>query len=123
MNQLRPVPTEPLEGAIALVTGAAQGIGLATALSLHAAGAKVVAGYYQRPSAALSTEIDQLRLDATQQSAVDSAAELIGEKYGVLDILVNNAGIVAPIGHFSDLSAEDLAIAFDVNVVGIHRVV
>ena len=123
MSQLRPVPTEPLKGAIALVTGAGQGIGLATALSLSAAGAKVIAGYYQRPSVSLPLEIDQISLDVTQQSAVVSAAKLIGERYGVLDILVNNAGTIAPIGYFGDLSSEDLAIAFDVNVVGTHRVV
>jgi NAD(P)-dependent dehydrogenase (short-subunit alcohol dehydrogenase family) len=123
MSQLRPVPTEPIEGAIALVTGAGQGIGLATALSLHAAGAKVIAGYYQQPPPSLPAEIDQISLDVTEQSAVDSAAELIGEKYGALNILINNAGIVAPIGHFDRLSSEDIAIVFDVNVVGIHRVV
>jgi NAD(P)-dependent dehydrogenase (short-subunit alcohol dehydrogenase family) len=123
MSQLRPVPTEPIEGAIALVTGAGQGIGLATVLSLRAAGAKVIAGYYQRPLASLPGEIDQISMDVTQQSAVDSAAKLIGEKYGTLDILINNAGIIAPIGLFGDLSSEDMAIAFDVNVVGAHRVI
>jgi NAD(P)-dependent dehydrogenase (short-subunit alcohol dehydrogenase family) len=123
MSQLRPIPTEPIEGAIALVTGAGQGIGLATALSLRAAGAKVIAGYYQRRLASLPAEIDQIRMDVTQQSAVDSAAELIGKKYGALDILVNNAAIVSPIGRFGDLSSEDISIAFDVNVVGTHRVV
>src|SRR3984893_14729983 len=123
MSQLRPIPTEPIEGAIALVTGAGQGIGLATALSLRAAGAKVIAGYYQQPLASLPAEIDQIRMDVTQQSAVDSAAKLIGEKYGALDILVNNAGTVAPIGRFGDLSSEDLAIAFAVNVVGPHCLV
>src|ERR1700676_2231250 len=123
MSQLRPVPTEPLDGAIALVTGAGQGIGLATALSLRAAGAKVIAGYYQPPFASLPAEIDQIRMDVTQQSAVDSAAKWIGEKYGTLDILVNNAGVIAPIARFGDLSSEEMAIAFDVNVVGTHRVV
>jgi NAD(P)-dependent dehydrogenase (short-subunit alcohol dehydrogenase family) len=123
MSQLRPVPTEPIGGAIALVTGAGQGIGLATALSLRAAGAKVIAAYYQQPLASLPTEIDQISMDVTQQSAVDSAAKWIGERYGALDILVNNAGIVAPIGRFGDLSSEDIAMAFDVNVVGTHRVV
>src|ERR1700722_5945641 len=123
MNQLRPIPTDPLDGTIALVTGAGQGIGLATALSLRAAGAQVVAGYYQRPLESLPAEIDQIRMDVTQQSSIDSAAKLIGEKYGALDILVNNAGTIAPIGHLSDLSSEDMGIAFDVNVVGTHRVV
>jgi NAD(P)-dependent dehydrogenase (short-subunit alcohol dehydrogenase family) len=123
MSHLRPIPTEPIEGAIALVTGAGQGIGRATALSLRAAGAKVIAGYYQRPLTSLPTEIDQISMDVTQQSAVDSAVELIGEKYGALDILVNNAGIVAPIGGLGDLCSEDIAIAFDVNVIGTHRMV
>jgi NAD(P)-dependent dehydrogenase (short-subunit alcohol dehydrogenase family) len=123
MSQLRPVPTEPIKGAIALVTGAGQGIGQATALSLFAAGAKVIAGYYQRPSASLPTEIDQINLDVTEQNTVDSAARLIDAKYGGLDILVNNAGIVTPIGRFDDLSSKDIAIAFEVNVVGTHRVV
>jgi NAD(P)-dependent dehydrogenase (short-subunit alcohol dehydrogenase family) len=61
MSQLRPIPIEPLDGAIALVTGAGQGIGLATAFSLYAAGAKVIAGYYQPPLASLPAEIDQIR--------------------------------------------------------------
>lgn len=123
MSQLRPVPTARVEGAIALVTGAGQGIGLATALSLRAAGAQVIAGYYQQPLATLPAEIDQIRMDVTRQSAVDSAAQLIGKKYGTLDILVNNAGMISPIGHFSELSSEDMTIAFEVNVVGTHRVV
>jgi len=123
MNQLRPVPTEPIEDSIALVTGAGQGIGLATALALRAAGAKVIAGYHQWPSASLPPEIEQISLDVTQQNAVDSAARLIGTKYGELDILVNNAGVVAPIGRLGDLSSEDMATAFAVNVVGTHRVV
>ena len=123
MTLLRPVPIEPIEGKIALVTGAGQGIGLATALSLHAAGAKVVAGYYQWPSASLPAEIDQISMDVTQQNAVDSVTKMIATKYGALDILVNNAGVVAPIGRFDVLSSEGIAIAFDVNVVGAHRVV
>ena len=123
MTQLRAIPSEPIEGKIALVTGAGQGIGLATALSLHAAGARVIAGYYRWPSASLPAEVDQIDMDVTQQDAVDSAAKLIGANYGALDILVNNAGVVAPIGRFDDLSSQDIAIAFDINVVGAHRVV
>ena len=123
MTQLRPVPIEPLEGKIAFITGAGQGIGAATSLSLHRAGAKVIAGYYQQSSASLPKDIDQISLDVTQQDAVNSIAALIGAKYGALDILVNNAGVIAPIGRLEELSSEDITTAFAVNVVGAHRVV
>ena len=120
--QLRPVPTEPIDGKIALVTGAGQGIGAAIALALRVAGARVVAGYYQWPSAALPADIDQISLDVTQQGSVDAAASLIAARYGALDILVNNAGVVAPIGRLEEVASQDIAVAFDVNVIGAHRI-
>src|SRR5450432_2540485 len=87
-------------GQIALVTGAARGIGRACALALAHAGADVALGLRDPNSAtdlaqaiegmgrrALRLPMDQLKLDQVRQ-AVDSAAQ----HFGRLDILVNNAG-------------------------------
>ncbi len=47
----------------------------------------------------------------------------IAAEAGRLDVLVNNAGIITPIGHLADLASDDLAPAFAVNVIGVHRMV
>ena len=72
-----------LAGEIAVVTGAAQGIGAAIADALEAAGARVA-----------RTDIaGDLRLDVTDRGSVDSALAEVAERLGEPTILVNNAGI------------------------------
>ncbi|MBK0391939.1 SDR family NAD(P)-dependent oxidoreductase [Ramlibacter algicola] len=84
-----------LEGAIAVVTGAAQGLGLAIATHLAQAGATVVAA--DRDEAALArlpAPLQPCRLDVTDAAQVKAAAEAIAQQHGRIDILVNNAGVI-----------------------------
>jgi NAD(P)-dependent dehydrogenase (short-subunit alcohol dehydrogenase family) len=88
------IPQE-VEGKVALVTGAASGIGKAIALLLHARGAKVVAEDLNPAVEALSRPgLVPLVANITEDGAAERAVGLAVEQFGRLDILVNNAGII-----------------------------
>src|SRR5262245_32836962 len=91
-----------LSGKIALVTGAAQGIGAATARLMAESGATVILADIQedagravadsiRANARAATFV---RLDVTSESDWKATVDAIRREYGGLDILVNNAGII-----------------------------
>ena len=82
---------------IALVTGGASGIGLATAEALAAEGARVVIGDIdraaaERAAAALGSRVSFLPLDVAREDEWIAATDRIVRDFGKLDILVNNAG-------------------------------
>jgi 3-oxoacyl-[acyl-carrier protein] reductase len=84
-----------IEGAIALVTGGAQGLGLAIARHLASRGAKVVAADRNPDTlAALPEGIEPCRMDVTARDEVEAAVAGIAERHGRIDILVNNAGVI-----------------------------
>ncbi|MGH9450818.1 MAG: 3-oxoacyl-[acyl-carrier-protein] reductase [Terriglobia bacterium] len=91
----------PLEGRIALITGASQGIGRACALQLAEAGASVGLGARSLDKLeALAAEITSrglkaipLKADVADAASVKGAIQLLLESCGKIDILVNNAGI------------------------------
>ena len=92
--------TRPLAGRVALVTGAARGIGAAVAMRLAADGAEVFAGdLLDAPAEGLGERITFQRLDVTSEADWAAMMERIARETGRLDILVNNAGIygVAPL--------------------------
>lgn len=89
-----------LTGKVALVTGAARGIGRQTALRLAEAGADVVTNYVTSQTAAneLAEEIQQLgrrtaaiKADVSEDEDVQAMVEFIGERFDALDIVVSNA--------------------------------
>jgi 3-oxoacyl-[acyl-carrier protein] reductase len=90
-----------LQGRVALVTGASQGIGRACALALAAEGAKVAAAARNEEKlAAVVQEISKaggdaaaFRMDVASEDDVKAATKAVLEKFGKIDILVNNAGI------------------------------
>lgn len=122
---LRRRPKE-LEGRIALVTGAARGIGLAIATRLLEEGANVVLtdvdGQTLAASAkALASEygenVTAIELDVTDDNSVERGFEEVIRAYGGLDILVSNAGI-AMIGPIRELPLSTWEKSFAVNATG-----
>jgi NAD(P)-dependent dehydrogenase (short-subunit alcohol dehydrogenase family) len=88
------IPNE-VEGKVALVTGAASGIGKAIALLLHARGAKVIAEDRNPCVEELARPgLVPLVADITEDGVAERAVGMAVEKFGRLDILVNNAGII-----------------------------
>jgi NAD(P)-dependent dehydrogenase (short-subunit alcohol dehydrogenase family) len=106
---------------IALVTGASQGIGAATAERLAKAGYKVY-GTSRRGALKGERTFEMLSLDVTSDESVTAAVNEVVRLNGRIDLLVNNAGIgIAPAG------AEEISIAqaqaiFDTNFFGLLRV-
>jgi 3-oxoacyl-[acyl-carrier protein] reductase len=90
-----------LQGRIALVTGASQGIGRACALELARAGATVaLAARNETKLAEVAAEIEAaggqaaaFRLDVSSEESIKSGAKAVLERFGRVEILVNNAGI------------------------------
>lgn len=81
------------EGQVALVTGAATGIGAATVRRLRAEGARVFATWRRTaPNAGDMDGADLLRLDVTSEQGWDAVAAEVEDRAGRLDVLVNNAG-------------------------------
>jgi 3-oxoacyl-[acyl-carrier protein] reductase len=104
---------EKLNGKIAFITGASNGIGAATARMLADQGAQVIIGYntgLERANALLEElhgnnhSIQKLTLE--DSLSVKQAAANIKRKYSKLDILINSAGFTKPIPH-DDLEALD----------------
>ena len=104
-----------LSGKTALVTGAAQGIGRATAALFAAEGATVWATD-RNPEALRGLDAVHRRLDVTDPQQIEA---VIGEA-GPLDILFNCAGVVAS-GTILECSDADWELSFDVNVTAIYR--
>jgi NAD(P)-dependent dehydrogenase (short-subunit alcohol dehydrogenase family) len=91
-----------LSGAVALVTGAATGVGRGIALELARAGCRVALNYLEDEStaasaaaevAALGVEALAVQADVRSSAAVRGMVERVAERFGRLDILVNNAGV------------------------------
>lgn len=113
-------------GKVAIVTGAARGLGQAFAARLAAAGAKVIAGDVRDCSgtAALDREnIQAAPLDVTSDASIAAAVDKALSAYGRVDILVNNAALYGALkgGRFEKIDETEWQRAFDVNVTGVWR--
>jgi len=114
-----------VEGKIALLTGAARGIGRACALALAEAGADIALGLRDEKSdSGLIKEIEALgrktlplQMDVSKMDEIFSAIEKIKLHFGRLDILVNNAG-VAPENLIENVTEKDFDYTLAVNMKG-----
>ena len=91
--------TQRLAGRVAVITGGASGIGLATAKRFAAEGAKVVIGDVDPASGQAAAElVDGLfvQVDVTDKAKVDALFDTAASTYGSVDIAFNNAGISPP---------------------------
>jgi rhamnose utilization protein RhaD (predicted bifunctional aldolase and dehydrogenase)/NAD(P)-dependent dehydrogenase (short-subunit alcohol dehydrogenase family) len=114
--KLRRAGTRPIfSGEIALVTGAASGIGKACVAALLKRGAAVV-GLDRDPGVASSGEFLGLQCDITSEPAVANALEAAVRAYGGLDMLILNAGVFPAGKPIAELQLEEWRRVFDVNL-------
>lgn len=115
-------PGRSAEGRVVIVTGASSGNGRATARTLAAAGATVVAvarsGDRLDVLAGESERIEPLRADLTVAAERERVIRQTVTRHGRLDGLVNNAG-VGLVGFLEDLTAADLERMYAINVVAV----
>ncbi|MCZ7459288.1 SDR family oxidoreductase [Streptomyces sp. WMMC940] len=132
-SRLAPATGSPVKyaerfgGQLVLVTGAASGIGRATAFAFAEAGARVVAVDRDGEGAARTAETARLigapeawpeTVDVSDEAAMEKLAEKVAGEYGVVDVLVNNAGIGLS-GSFLDTTTDDWRRVLDVNLWGV----
>lgn len=114
-----------LDGKVALVTGAARGIGAEVARALAQSGARVLItdvldDQGRRTAAALADaggQVEFLRHDVVDEAQWEQAVGTAIRRWGGLDVLVNNAGIER-MARITDCTVEEFRQVLDVNVVG-----
>jgi NAD(P)-dependent dehydrogenase (short-subunit alcohol dehydrogenase family) len=110
-----------VEGKVALVTGAAQGIGNAIAKGLAAEGARIVVADLNRAEEAAG-ELDGglgITVDVADEAQVERMAQEVVDRCGRIDILVNNAGLYASLAMrpFTEIPVDEWRQVMDVNVL------
>jgi hypothetical protein len=108
---------DSLDGQVALVTGATRGIGAAIAARLADRGATVYAGARDTDDVSAPDQ-RPIRLDVTEESEAEAAAERIAAEAGRLDVLVNNAGVFPRSGPLHETATADLDRTLAVNLRG-----
>ena len=119
-------PAPLLQNRLALITGAAGGIGQAIAVAYARAGARVIVT--DIPAAACDATVAQVQalggtawafgVDVTDIPACQALAQQVGTEIGTIDTLVNNAGIIVREGLDSPKAHENIRRVFDVNLFG-----
>ena len=106
-----------LEGKVALITGAQQGIGRATAEAFEAEGAVVYAADLTDTFEVINGA-RTIALDVSQEDAWQSAVDAILAEHGKIDVLVNNAGVIAYSG-IEDIGVEEWDRVIGVDQTGV----
>jgi 2-keto-3-deoxy-L-fuconate dehydrogenase len=109
-----------LEGKVALVTAAGQGIGRAIAQTFIAEGAVVIATDIDADKLNGLNARKRLKLDVLSAKEVETLAKSVTKEFGELDVLANVAGFVHH-GTVLEATENDLDFSFDLNVKSMHR--
>jgi len=120
--------TQRLQDKVCIVTGSAQGIGLATALRFAREGARVA--IWDLTPSGIDEAVRQCReagadamgcvVDVTQRELVDAAVQAVLERHGRIDVLVNNAGITKD-ARLQKMTLEQFDRVIDVNLRGVFH--
>lgn len=118
-----------LAGKVAVVTGGASGMGLATVDRFLDEGARVVvadlneengrAALARAEAAGRGDRARFLRVDVAREADIEAMVALAVSEFGQLDVLFNNAGVGGAFGAVTDLHVEDWRYTFDVLVTGV----
>jgi NAD(P)-dependent dehydrogenase (short-subunit alcohol dehydrogenase family) len=112
-----------LDGKVAMITGAASGIGLGTVELFVAEGARVVAADIQDEKGAMLEKrfpgkVAYAHCDVTSEADIEAAVQKAKTEFGGLDILFNNAGISDRMSVITEITADGWSWIFDVLVRG-----
>lgn len=117
-----------LKDKVALITGAANGIGLATARQFADEGAIVVLADVQPEAleraqaelAARGARVEAHRMDVADRTQVDSVVQRVLQRHGRVDVLVNNAGITRD-ARLQKMTEAQFDLVIDVNLKGVFH--
>jgi 3-oxoacyl-[acyl-carrier protein] reductase len=117
-----------LKDKVAIITGAANGIGFTAAETFAKEGAKVAMADFNVEQGEKGAqelrkkgyEVTFFQVNVAQRSSVDEMVEKVRETYGNISILINNAGITKD-AMLSKLPAEDFQAVLDVNLTGVFH--
>lgn len=120
-------PIYDFSGQVALVTGASQGLGLATAKAFAESGASVVLSDVNEEALNVATEklkaaghkVISILCDVSNEAQVKALVERTVAKFGRLDMAYNNAGISGPTGPITDETEDEFDNVNAVNLKGI----
>ncbi len=123
------MPAYDLNGKVALVTGAARGIGFETARQLHLRGASVAvvdldAEQAREAAERIGERAVGIAADVTDQAAIMQAVAETVERFGGLDVVVANAGIAqSTVATTRGIPVEEWERVFEVDLLGVWRTV
>lgn len=121
-------PTYPLPGKVALVTGAARGIGYETARRLHARGATVALvdldlDAAEEAAKTVGERAIGLEADVTDAAAMRETVNEMVERFGGLDVVVANAGVGPPPRPMTVIDTEAFERTIEIDLLGVWRTV
>ncbi|QYJ03371.1 SDR family oxidoreductase [Nocardioides panacisoli] len=124
----RPDGNDRLTGKVALITGAARGIGAETARALAARGVRLVlTDVDEPPLTALAAELGEEQVlatvaDVTDLASMEAVAAAAVERFGGIDLVLANAGI-ASYGSVAEVDPATFKRVLDINVLGVFHTV